>query len=84
LTIVINKDVWIKTFSADVPTEVVLRRDIRQLLQKLKKIDTDKTQRSKSARSRLCNSLQRRQKMLAAVKDGQPWAWMLYPSSAPY
>jgi len=81
LSIVINKNVWIKSFSAGVPTEAVLKQDIHRLLQRLKKFDADHNQNKKSAHSRLSNSLQRRQKMLAAVQDGQPWAWMLYPSS---
>ena len=83
LNVVINKNVWMKSFAAGVPTEVILKRDIHRLLQRLKQYDADKNTNSKSAHSRLHNSLQRRQKMLAAVKDGQPWAWMLYPSSSP-
>ena len=76
---IINKNVWMKSFSAGVPTENILRREIRSLHNRLIQFDADKANH-KASRSRLCNSLQRRQKMLAAVKDGQPWAWMLYPS----
>jgi len=80
LNTVINKSIWMKSFAAGVPTAVVLRRDIHRLHNRLKQFDAGKTRNNKSTRSRIYNSLQRRHKMLAAVTDGQPWAWMLYPS----
>jgi len=75
----VNKQVWMDCFGRDVPTEDVLVDDIRQLKARLEHISQAPERPNKQTRSRLCNSLHRRQKMLAAVKDGQPWAWMLYP-----
>ena len=77
LDIMVNKKVWMDCFGRGVPTEDVLVDDIRQLKTQL---DSLPIQANKQTQSRLCNSLQRYKKMLAAVKDGQPWAWMLYPS----
>lgn len=80
LSIMVNKQVWMDCFGAGVPTEEVLSDDIRLLRERIKRL-RDSSQNSKQQScSRLCNTLQRHQKMLAAVKDGQPWAWMLYPS----
>lgn len=81
LNIVINKDVWMQCFSAGVPSEVVLRQDIDHLHGRLKQFNSNNAKNSPSKQSKLHNTLQRKQKMLAAVKDGQPWAWMLYPSA---
>jgi len=67
-------------FSAGVPSEEVLSHDIRLLRARLKKLQHHPDRITNQSYSRLCNTLQRQQKMLAAVKDGQPWAWMLYPS----
>lgn len=78
----VNKQVWMNCFGAEVPTEEVLSHDIRLLRDRIKilrnKLGSSKHQYQ--SYSRLCNTLQRQQKMLAAVKDGQPWAWMLYPN----
>jgi len=67
-------------FGAGVPSEEVLSRDIRLLRARLNKMQSHHNRTGDQLYSRLCNTLQRHQKMLAAVKDGQPWAWMLYPS----
>jgi len=76
----VNKHVWMNCFSAGVPTEEVLTSEILRLQSRLEQFNTGHTKTNKQSYSRLCNSLQRRKKMLAAVKDGQPWAWMQYPS----
>jgi len=76
----VNKQVWMNCFGAEVPSEEILSRDIQRLRKRLQKIQTSDSPTSNQSYSRLCNTLQRQQKMLAAVKDGQPWAWMLYPS----
>jgi len=78
LNIMVNKKVWMDCFGRGVPTEDVLVDDIRQLKARLDRVSQAPGRPNKQTRSRLCNSLQRHQKMLAAVKDGQPWAWMLY------
>lgn len=78
----VNKQVWINCFGAEVPSEEILSRDIQRLRKRLKKIQTSNSPTNNQSYSRLCNTLQRQQKMLAAVKDGQPWAWMLYPSDS--
>lgn len=80
LDIMVNKQVWMDCFGAGVPTEDELVRDIRRLQTRLATANC--THQGSGHCSRLYNSLHRREKMLAAVMDGQPWAWMLYPSSA--
>jgi len=80
LSITVNKQVWMDCFGADVPTEDIISREIIRLKVRLKKIKLSNSSHRNQSYSRLCNTLQRQQKMLAAVKDGQPWAWMLYPS----
>jgi len=67
-------------FGAGIPSEEVLSHDIQLLHARLEKIKREQHPTKNQLYSRLCNTLQRNQKMLAAVKDGQPWAWMLYPS----
>jgi len=80
LSITVNKQVWMDCFGAGVPSEEVLSHDIGLLRARLKKMQRHQGGDKNQSYLRLCNTLQRHQKMLAAVKDGQPWAWMLYPS----
>jgi len=76
----VNKQVWMDCFGAGVPSEEVLSHDIRMLRERIKNLHSAPSPSKDQFYSRLCNDLLRYQKMLAAVKDGQPWAWMLYPA----
>jgi len=80
LGIKVNKQVWMNCFGAGVPSEEALYKEICQLRTRLDKMQLQQSKNRNKAYSRLLNTLQRNKKMLSAVKDGQPWAWMLYPS----
>ena len=85
MTVVVNKHIWMRCFGNGVPCEEQLIDDIQQRRKRL--LQTLNAQNSIALRrthSQLQNSLKRRHKMLAAIKDGQPWAWMLYLSQAEY
>ncbi len=84
MTIIVNKQVWMQCFSKEVPCEEEILNDIQKLQSRLQILNTKNSPETKRTHSQLKNSLKRRQKMLAAVKDGQPWAWMLYPSHSEY
>ena len=71
-------------FGKEVPCEEQIINDIQRLKSRLQILNTKNVTEIKRTHSQLKNSLKRRQKMLAAVKDGQPWAWMLYPSHNEY
>lgn len=79
--IIVNKSVWIHCFGNDVPDSETLSEDISLLQKRLSQLGDVDSISKKKVYSRLHNRLRRQQKMLAAVKDGQPWAWMLYPSA---
>lgn len=68
-------------FGKDVPDRDELSDGILQLQSRINQIGNVDSISKKKVYSRLHNRLRRQQKMLAAVKDGQPWAWMLYPAT---
>ena len=68
LNITVNKQVWMDCFGAGVPSEEVLSRDILLLRARLNKMQNRHNKTGDQLYSRLCNTLQRHQKMLAAVK----------------
>lgn len=85
VTVIVNKNIWMCRFGNEVPCEEQLIDDLQQLRKRLLQIlNTKNGFALKKTHSQLQNSLKRRHKMLAAVKDAQPWAWMLYPSQAKY
>jgi hypothetical protein len=80
MDVIVNRQVWMQCFGAGIPNATRLQRSIKRLESRLTALGTPRTRREQQACSRIWNSLQRHHKMLAAVHDGQPWAWHQYPA----
>ena len=84
MDVIVNKQIWMHCFGKDIPNAKTLAEQIDNLEKQLAKIGTPTSSSEERACRRIWNSLQRKHKMLAAVRDGQPWAWYQYPSPGEY
>lgn len=84
MDVIVNKHFWIHCFGNNIPSAEILAQQINHMEKRLSTMGAPSTRRQKQACKRIWNSLQRHQKMLAAVRDGQPWAWCQYPSIEDY
>jgi len=84
MDVTVNKQFWMHCFGKDIPSAEKLAQQISNMEDKLAKMGVATTHREEQACKRIWNSLERKHKMLAAVKDGQPWAWYQYPSIEEY
>ena len=80
MNVIVNKQMWMHCFGTNIPSAKELVRKIDKLEKQLARIGVPGSPCEKRVCKRIWNSLDRNQKMLAAVRDGQPWAWYQYPS----
>lgn len=80
MDVIINRLLWMHCFGKGIPDAGQLQKSIARLESQLTRLGSPETPRERQACSRIWNSLHRQQKMLAAVRDGQPWAWHQYPT----
>ena len=74
----IDRPALIHAFSVTETTEELLSAMLR-LESRLAQLGTPRTTVEKRLVARYENELQRKLRMLAALRDGQSWAWAQYP-----
>ncbi len=84
MDVIVNKQIWMHCFGSDIPSAKELLRQIDNLEKQLARMGAPDTPCKQRVCKRIWNSLNRNQKMLAAVRDGQPWAWYQYPTIDEY
>lgn len=84
MNVIVNKQVWMHCFGNEIPSAKELVRQIDKLEKQLTRMGAPASPGEEKVCKRIWNSLNRNQKMLAAVRDGQPWAWYQYPSIEEY
>lgn len=84
MDVIVNKQIWMNCFGKDIPSADKLVQQIDHLEKRLTEMGVPTTNSEKQVCKRVWNSLDRKNKMLSAVRDGQPWAWYQYPSIDEY